>query len=116
MVRVLALVDADAYRKALSDLYVVAARVLWRKETEERPRRAGHVLDGALVVAPEGIHVDRDRLARVHAPQLSFLEVRGDPDVVERHHSQKRLAGLDAVAEFNRLMTNHASTGAYILL
>src|SRR5580704_9390561 len=31
MVRILALLDADAYRKALHDLYVVAACVLRRK-------------------------------------------------------------------------------------
>jgi hypothetical protein len=53
--------------------------------------------------------MDRDRLPRVHVPQLSFLEVRCNPDVVERRHRQKRLAGLDAVAEFNRLMANHAA-------
>src|SRR5260370_33212301 len=109
MLRILAPVDTYADRKALHDLHVVAARVLRRKETEEWPRGSGHVLDGALVVAAEGIHVYRDRLPRVHVPQLSFLEVRRDPDVVQRHHCHKRLAGLDPVAKFNRLMAHHAA-------
>src|SRR6202035_4047552 len=57
MLRVLILVDPDADGEALHDLHVVAACVLRREQAEERTGRAGHIVDRAVIVTAEGIHM-----------------------------------------------------------
>src|ERR1700733_7135079 len=98
MLWVFALIDAEANGETLHDLHVVAACVFGRKETEERSCGPRHVFNRSLVVMPKGVYMDRDGLAGMHLPKLRFLEVRSDPDIVHRNHSQQRLARLNAVS------------------
>ena len=60
MIGILAGVEQDSHRQPLHDLHVVAGRVLGRQQAEAIAARAGHVFDVAVVVAAEGIDVDRD--------------------------------------------------------
>ena len=102
MLRILATVNVNADWKTLHDFYVVAAGVFRRKKAEERPGRTCHVFNCAAIVAAEAVDVDGDGLAGVHAAELCFLEVRGDPDIANRDDGEQCLAGLNAIAELRR--------------
>jgi hypothetical protein len=100
---VLALVEHDLHRHALHDLHVVARRVLRGQQAELRARGGRHAVDvAAVLLAAVGIHGDRRGLARAQLDELVLLEVRGDPDVLERDDRQQRLAGLHDLAQLRR--------------
>jgi hypothetical protein len=109
MLRVLSLVDMDPYWKALYYLYVVAAGILGREQTEEGSGGPGHVLDCAVVVSSESVDMDGYGLARMHAAKLDFFEIRCDPDVIDGDHSQKGLTGLHPMTQFNGLVADHSA-------
>jgi hypothetical protein len=46
--------------------------------------------------ASEGVHGDR-HLTRVHFPELGFLEIRRNPDVIELANDEHLLARLDSL-------------------
>lgn len=89
MFLILTRINMNPYWKALHDLDVVATGVFGRKETEERTRCAGHVLDGAAKVSTQTIDVERDRFAGAHAAELCLFKVRSDPDVVDRNNCEQ---------------------------
>ncbi len=69
-----------------------------------RAGRRGDAVDVALeLAAAERVHFDRGALAGRMFRELRLLEVRGDPDVVERDERHQRLAGLDDLADFDGL-------------
>src|SRR5262249_11247011 len=102
-IAILSGLDDDLRGNALDDLYVVAGRVLRRKQTEKRPRRPGDAVDMALVRPAAGIDVDLDRLAGTDRPKLRLLEVRGDPDVIKRDDGQQLLPRLHVHADHDGL-------------
>lgn len=66
MLGILPLIDVDPDWKPLHYLYVVAARILGRKQAKERSGSPGHVLDYSVVASSERVDVDRHRLSRMH--------------------------------------------------
>src|ERR1700744_1885454 len=91
-------VHYDLDRHTLDYLYVIAGGVLGR---QQRERGARSRLDTVDMTAdrPAGIGVDpeRDRIARPHAIELDFLEVRRHPDLVRNERGQAG-AGLCELA------------------
>src|ERR1700729_1302902 len=94
-------VDDDLHRHALNDLDEVAGGVFGR---EGRELRAGAELDAVDVsFKPQmriGIDPNLHVLAGAHVDELTFLEVRGDPDFW-RHDGNDLLAGSDVIACFD---------------
>jgi|SRR5271166_1007460 len=109
---VLTRIYVNPYWKALDNLDVVTTGAFGRKETEERARSAGHVLDGAAKVSTQTIDMDRDGFAWVHAAELCFFEVRCDPDVVDRNDREQCLAGLNAISNLDGLVSDDAANGS----
>ena len=56
-----------------------------------------------------GVDGDGGALAGAHVPQLRLLEVRGDPDVVDLHDREQRLAALDHLAGVDPLFRDDAA-------
>src|SRR5579863_2337125 len=112
VLRVLPFVKADAHRDALHDLDVVAGGVLRRQQAEVCARRAGEAFHVTVVVAAVSIDVDFHALARPHVPELCLLEVRRDPDVLERHQGHQRLSGHHVLADFHGLLAHQAGDGS----
>ena len=83
MIRIFTLVEADADGKALHDFDEIAGGVFGRQEAHHGAGGAGHVFDVAVKFAAVGVNVDIHLLVRAHSFELSFLEIRGDPDVTE---------------------------------
>src|SRR5579859_5125468 len=78
----LILVEADAHRKPLHYLHVIAARVFrWQQAGHgSRGRRKTFHVPGKLL--PVRIHGNRHLLPGMNAPQLRLLEIRGHPKVI----------------------------------
>ena len=89
-------------RKTLHDLDVVSAGVFWRKEAKERSGGSSHVFDAAAITTAETVNVDRYQFAGVHPLELGLFKVCGDPDVIDGNDREQRLAGLDAITDFQR--------------
>jgi len=94
-------IERDPDRHALHHLDPVAGRVLRRQQRERRAGACAEAFDGAVVrhLLAVDVGLELDRLADAQVPELAFLEVGVDPDVVERDHRQQRRARLDALAE-----------------
>src|SRR5665213_264514 len=108
MLRVLAFVQANPNGKALDNLHVVAAGVFRRKETEQGAGGTRHVFHLSLIITVKAVGMNGDGLTRPHATQLGFLEVCGDPDIVNRNDGQQRLTGLHPVTKFDGLVPHHS--------
>src|SRR5207302_1045648 len=67
MVRILTLVEPNSHGESLHHFHVVPGRIFRRKEAEERASGARKAVHFGLVVAPEGINADCDRLTRSHS-------------------------------------------------
>jgi hypothetical protein len=80
---VLIATDTNSHGQPLHHFDKVATGIVGRQEGEQRPRGAGEIFDCALVIATEGIHKDAHGLTRAHVLKLGFLEICGDPDIVE---------------------------------
>ena len=83
------------------------------EEAEERARGARQIIDDSSVVPIKRIDMDGHGLAGAHVAQLRFFEISGDPYVVDRHHRQQCLAGLNAMAGLHGFVADDATTGAY---
>src|SRR5216684_1768423 len=109
MVGVLVSRQADPNRQTLHDFHVIAGRVFWRKETVLLAARSGESFDVAAVVAAGRIDVNRYRLASPDLAQLRFLEVSGDPDIVERNDREQLLSRLHALSNLDSFLSNHSA-------
>src|SRR5271155_1486034 len=106
---VLAWCEVDANWNPLHDLDVVAGRVLRREQAESLTRRRAQTIYISFEGVAQRIDVDIDRLPRLHPAQLVFLEVGGNPDVVERHHCEQRFAWLNALSRLDAFLADHPS-------
>ena len=103
MRRQLLRIERDPHRHALHHLDPVAGGVLRRQQREggagadAQPGHLAVVLDLLAV----GIGDQRRRLADAQLPELDFLEVGVDPQLVERHQRHQRRAGLHPLAELH---------------
>jgi hypothetical protein len=84
-------VEAYAHRQPLYDLDIVSSRILGREQAGSISSRGWHILDLAIKRLVEGIHLDGDVLANVHLSELSLLEVRGRPNIVNLDHHDELL-------------------------
>src|SRR6266850_7087223 len=102
-------VQVNPDRDPLDHLGEVARGVVGRQQRELRARRRRQTLDvTAEMHARVGVHRDIGGIAGRHVGGFGFLEVRRDPDVLERHHRHQRLAGLYELAQLHRLLGDDA--------
>src|SRR6185312_1449647 len=106
MLWVLSLIETNANRETLDNLYVISAGVLRRKQTEQRSRGSRKILDGASIVAIVRVDVYTNRLPYPHPLHLSLFKVGGYPDIVQRHDHEQALSGLYAMPEFYSFSSN----------
>src|ERR1700682_1130671 len=86
---------------ALHNFYVIARGIFGRQKAEARARCARNALDMAFVLAGKGVDGNSHALPWVHMGELSFLEIGGDPYIVQGHNRQQRLPGLHVHANFH---------------
>src|ERR1700753_1058996 len=100
-IRVEAGVDHDLDRHALHHLDEVAGGVLRREGGELRDRAELYTVDTTAQVERRiSVALDPDLLPRPHVIELTFLEVRGDPDF-GRDDRKDLLAGGDVIADLD---------------
>ena len=66
-----------------------------------------------FVVFSGHIHVDGHWLVHAHIAQLSLLEIRGDPDVIEVDDPHQFLARLHVLSNFNGSTGHHTVYGRH---
>src|SRR6185437_2067103 len=108
MLGVLAGVEHDSHRQALNYLYVVTGRVFGRKKAEAIAARARQILHIALVVAAEGVDMDSDFLAAMHARELRLFEIRGHPYFVRLRHEHQGLPRFDSGSQLDATLADDA--------
>ena len=84
--------QVDAHGNPLHHFDVIAGRIFRRKEAETDP-----VAPPICVIFPSYFRrrrrrLDVDRLPGRMCRKLRFLEIRGDPDIVQRDQRRQRLA------------------------
>src|SRR5205807_6387787 len=109
MVRILTLVEPNSHGESLHHFHVVPGRIFRRKEAEERASGARKAVNFGLVVAPEGINADCDRLTRSHSSELRLFEVRRDPDIVQGNDYEQALPRLHVMTKLHSLSPDHAA-------
>src|SRR5262249_3827810 len=87
-------IEDDLNGNPLDDLDEVACCVFRRQYAEQWSSGAADAVDVAPVGAAIRVHPHINNWTWAHMLELSFFEVRRNPDVLERHHSQQLLAGL----------------------
>jgi len=99
----LVVVERYAHRDALDDLDPVAGRVLRRQQRERGAGSGAEPFDLAVILHFLAVHIGAqlDRLADAQVANLAFLEIRFDPNLVERDHRHQRRAGLHALAQLH---------------
>src|SRR5260370_4137486 len=99
MVRILVGIETNAHWEPLNDFDKIAAGIFRWQKAEQRTGGAWEILDRPAVVATERINMNVHRLTRAHGFELSFLEVRRNPDIVKGNHGQHTLPGRKPRAE-----------------
>src|ERR1700722_5527141 len=111
MVDVLPWREIDTNRDPLHHFNVVAGRVFGWEQTEAFTRSRAQTIYVPFKCAAHGLDIDVDRLTGPHPAQLVFLEIGGDPYVVERYHRQQRFARLHALTRFDAFLADYATHG-----
>src|SRR5580704_10992199 len=96
--------ENNLYRDSLYYFYVVAGGILRRKQTEEGARGTGDAVHVAFQGLAGRIHMDFRSLSDAHVPELGLFEIGGNPDVIERHHREELLAGLNVQPDDHRFI------------
>ena len=109
---VLEIGQLQANRHALHDLHPVAGRVFRRQQRELRTRTGAHAGDrGGKFPARISVQLDGRRLARAHACELNFLEVRLDPHIAGGHQRKQRRGRRNGIAHLQLLDLGHDPVG-----
>src|SRR5271154_6346316 len=106
MVVILAGIEIDAHRDALDDFHEIAGGIFRRQQAEARSAGSADVYDAARVLLSIGVDAEFDPLARVHTAELRFLEIRGNPDVVQWDHRHQLLSGRHVFPELHGLLAD----------
>ncbi len=101
MVLVLVGLEDNFYGYALHYLHVIARSIFRRQQTESCTGGAGNALHMTVVFARKGIHGNRGALSGMHVCELRLLEIRRDPDIVERNNGEQCLARLDVLSDLH---------------
>jgi hypothetical protein len=70
----------------------------------------------AFVILPGRVNVNRDRLSDAHIPQLSFLKIGCDPDIVEIDDAHQFLPGLHVLSHLDGAVGDHAINRAMMVV
>ncbi len=108
MVRVLPGFEQKPHGQPLHDFDVVAGGVFRRQKADAIAAYAGHTLDVAAMISGEGIDVNGDQFAPMHAGQLRLLEVGDHPDGVGLSDKHQGLPGLYMRAKLHRPLADYA--------
>src|SRR5580698_8610436 len=92
MITILARFENNLHGHALNDFYVVSRGILRRQKTKQRSGGPRDAIDMPVVGAAVRVKLDLGFLAHPHVLQLSFFEVRRNPDLVQRHHGEQLLS------------------------
>src|SRR6267143_4384128 len=111
MLRILVAIETNPHWEPLNDFDKVAAGIFRWQKAEQRSRGAWEILDRPSVVATERINMDVHRLTRAHVFELSFLEVRRHPDIVNGNDGKQTLSWLNPLAEFDGFASNDTTDG-----
>jgi hypothetical protein len=106
MLRILVGIETNPHWEPLNDFDKVAAGIFRGQKAEQRSGGARKILDRTSVVATERINMNVHRLTRAHVFELSFLEVRRHPDIVNGNDGKQTLSWLNPLAEFDGLASN----------
>src|ERR1700722_20349913 len=106
MIWILSLPQSNPDRQSLHDFHIVAGGVLRRHEAVLLAARTAHPFHVGLEVAADRVNVNRRALPGLHAANLRFLEIRGDPDIAQRNDREELLARLNTLAIFDRLLSD----------
>ena len=104
----LAGVESYADGKALNHLHVIAGGILRRQHAGAGTGNGGHAFYGSIEYMAQGVNVDSNGLARVHAGQLRFLEIGGDPEAICLDDHEQLLAFGDACANLGAALGNNS--------
>src|SRR6195256_6192807 len=97
MIRVLALIQAKPHWQTLNHLYIIASCIFRREQAEYGSRAPGDALDMAGISASIRIDIDFHRVTWANIPELRLLEIRGYPDVIQRHDGHQLLSRRDVL-------------------
>src|SRR5579859_6927265 len=112
MIVVRAWIEVNLYRNALHHFDVISCGILRRQQAEARAAGAGNAVHFAAVFAPVSVNFDGDGLSWSHIPQLSYFEVRGDPDVVEVNDFHQLLSGSHILAYLDGAVADDSIHGS----
>src|SRR5204862_970196 len=93
---------------ALHDFDVVSAVILRRQHAVARARGRRDALHLAVEVSVQGVDMQLDRLARMHALKLRLAKIGGYPKSSHLSNPEQRLARADAVADVGGTFAHHA--------
>src|ERR1700723_3510171 len=96
-------IENDFYGDALNDFHVVAGCVFGWQQAEDGSRCSGNAVDMTVVRAAVRVEVNRRFLAYAHVFELGLFEIRGDPYLIQRNHSEELFAGVDIQPDDNLL-------------
>src|SRR5712691_1276083 len=111
MLRILVGIETNPNWEPLNDFDKVAAGIFRWQKAEQRSGGAREILDLPSVVATERINMNVHRLTRAHVFELSFLEVRRHPDIVNGNDVKQTLSCLNPLAEFDGFASNDTTDG-----
>src|SRR5260370_1163892 len=105
-------IETNPHWEPLNDFDKIAAGIFRWQKAEQRTGGAWEILDRPAVVATERINMNVHRLTRAHVFELSFLEVRRHPDIVNGNDGKQTLSWLNPLAEFDGFASDHTTDGS----
>jgi hypothetical protein len=109
----LVIVQRNADGHALNDLDPVACRVLRRQQREHAACACTQANHLAVIFDAAAVNIRRNvyRLTNADMAQLIFLEVRVDPQVVQRNDRHQLLTGRDAATQLHATLRDVTGDG-----
>src|SRR5438132_8482891 len=100
--------ELNAHGNALHDFHVIAGRIFRRKETRFRSGRATDGRHVSLPIPVERVDVNVDCLPEAHASKLRLLEVRCDPETIQRNDIEQLLSRRNILARLHGTVSDDA--------
>ena len=76
-------IESDFDRNALNHFHIISSGIFRRQQASDRTACSSNALHVTLISFAVRVNINVGGLADLHVPQLCFLEVRRDPNVVK---------------------------------